>query len=167
MGKKVVQEDNIVTQKPQKKTKKTLEPHPEPEEQVQSKARPVENFSKKIKKAEAPTEQPKKKKQPQKKPELQKEKEVIKSEIEPLNENNYSDFVRTSTLKYSRIRKQTIKKLVIDKNLVKKAVKALLAHNEKSKEGKFNLLDTGDDFIYLEIVMSQVPTKHSIKPIQM
>lgn len=166
MGKKVVKEDNIVTQKPQKKSKKVQEVKPEPEEQPQSKVKPVIDNSKKIKKAEAPAKQQKKKKEQKKKPEISKEKEAIKTEIEPLNENNYSDFVRTATLKYSRIRKRTIQHLTIDKNLVKKAVKALLAHAEKSKEGKFNLLDTGDDFIYLEIVMSQVPSKHSIKPIQ-
>jgi hypothetical protein len=167
MGKKVVQEDNIVTQKPQKKAKKVQETQPAPEEQPQTKAKPIDDNSKKIKKAEAPAKQEKKKKEQKKKQVIEKEKETIKSEIEPLNENNYSDFVRTATLKYSRTRKRTIQKLSIDKNLVKKATKALLAHNEKSKEGKFNLLDTGDDFIYLEIVMSQVPSKHSIKPIQM
>lgn len=93
-----------------------------------------------------------------------KAKEEIPKEFATLD--NYSDFVKEETSKYLKIRKQTIKQLPIDPQQVKQAVKALVKYFNKTKSSS-NLLDTNDDFIYLEVVMSKVPTKYSIRPIQM
>jgi uncharacterized protein with ATP-grasp and redox domains len=77
-----------------------------------------------------------------------------------------SEFLAAETEKYRRIRKRTIEKLQVDKELVKKAVKALLKHYNNTK-AKNNLLDVDDDFIYVTITLSHVPEKYSIRPIQM
>jgi len=44
-------------------------------------------------------------------------------------------------------------------------VKALLSYQSKTKTTN-NLLDMGDDFLYLEVILNQVPTEYSIRPIQ-
>ena len=136
----------------------------------------VDKKSKKIKKEpEASKGQkeldPKALKKAAKNERLRKAKDKLKVDKVPIKKNidfiaSYPEFVKTETLKYKKIRERTIKKIIIDKELVKKAVKGLIKHHENTKN-KFNLLDSGDEFIYLEIIMSQVPTEYSIRPIQM
>lgn len=94
------------------------------------------------------------------------EKEQPKGEIEALDVNKYSEFVKTENAKYNRIRRRTIEVLKVDKYQVKKAIKALITHYNNTKN-KNQLLDSGDDFIYLEIILSEVPTQYSIRPLQM
>lgn len=93
------------------------------------------------------------------------EKEQPKGEIEVLDVNKYSEFVKTENARYNRIRRRTIELVKVDKYQVKKAIKALVTHYNNTKS-KNNLLDSGDDFIYLEIILSEVPTQYSIRPIQ-
>jgi hypothetical protein len=54
--------------------------------------------------------------------------------------------------------------VLLDSTQISAAVQALKALNSKKEK---DLLDIGDDFVYLEIVLSKVPAKHSIKPVQM
>jgi hypothetical protein len=169
MGKKPNTQENIISQKGEKKAKEVAQKLRAKEQaEEEKKAQEIQNASKKIKKEKAePKGAEKKKKKPvEKKPKLQAEKEETKGEIEHLDENKYADFVKTETLKYLKMRKRTIEKLPLDKDQVKKAVKALITHYQNEKSKSKNLLDTGDDFIYLEIIMSQVPEKYSIRPIQ-
>lgn len=164
MGKKQQPTDTIASKQDRKKAK-DLAPvlQAKEQQQPQSKAAPVAEASKKIKKV--PKDAKKKKEKPQQKPKLAAEKIPVQAAIDQLDVNHYSEFVKVNTVKYMKIRNTTIKKLAIDKNLVKKASKALLAHYQSSKKSN-NLLDSGDDFIYLEIVLSQVPTQYTIRPVQ-
>lgn len=166
MGKKVVDSDKITTKADKKAKKNVVVREPEPDNTEDEPTKLVAENSKKIKKESFQIKAEKKKKTGKGKPKLEREKEEVKANIEPLNENKYSEFVKTETLKYAKLRKRTIEKISLDKTLIKKAAKALLTHHENLKKKSRNLLDTGDDFIYLEIVMSQVPTQYSIKPIQ-
>lgn len=109
------------------------------------------------------TENKKKNKENKNKPKT--EKEQPKGEIEPLDVNKYSEFVKTENAKYNRIRRRTIEVLKLDKYQVKKAIKALITHYNNNKNSH-KLLDSGDDFIYLEIILSEVPTQYSIRPLQ-
>jgi len=170
MGKKQNTSENIISQKGEKKAKELAEKlKQKQQEEEASKAEQIQESSKKIKKekVQPKSDEKKKKKAIEKKPKLKKEKEEVQANIETLDVNRYADFVKTETLKYLKIRKRTIEKLQIDKNQVKKAVKALITHYQNQQSKSNNLLATGDDFIYLEIVMSQVPEKYSIRPIQM
>jgi hypothetical protein len=63
-----------------------------------------------------------------------------------------------------RIRSKLPKVLTIDKKQVAAAVKALKQLNAKKPK---DLLDIGDDFVYIEVILTRVPEKHSIKPVQM
>lgn len=169
MGKKQNTSENIISQKGEKKAKELAEKlKQKQQEEEASKAEQIQESSKKIKKekVQPKSDEKKKKKAIEKKPKLKKEKEEVQANIETLDVNRYADFVKTETLKYLKIRKRTIEKLQIDKNQVKKAVKALITHYQNQQSKSNNLLATGDDFIYLEIVMSQVPEKYSIRPIQ-
>jgi hypothetical protein len=53
----------------------------------------------------------------------------------------------------------------LDSAQISKAVDALKKLHSSKKEN--DLLDIGDDFVYVEIILSKVPKKHSIKPVQM
>jgi len=52
-----------------------------------------------------------------------------------------------------------------DKDQIKEAAKALITYHNASKKPN-QLLDTNDDFLYVEIILSEVPDKHSIRPVQ-
>lgn len=140
---------------------------------IEEKPAKIGKLSKPIQKEAKPEPKPKPQKKKkakeetkdgEKPPKLQAEK---KPQAKIFNKiENFSEFVQSETRKYQKIRKQTIAKIPIEPQQVKKAVKALLAHFEHAKPQN-NLLDTGDDFIYLEIVMGKVPMQYSIRPIQM
>jgi ribosome biogenesis protein UTP30 len=144
-----------------KEREKTPRRKEEKEEEVQDMAKKSKQIRKGDKEAQKSGGKSGK---PEKKPKLLKEKEKQSKVFKKIE--NYSEFALAETRKYQKIRKNTIAKIPIDAKQVKQAVKALLAHYESTKSQK-NLLDSNDDFIYIEIVMGKVPTEYSIRPIQM
>lgn len=64
--------------------------------------------------------------------------------------------------KLATIRTNLTKHLKLDNKLVQKAITVLKSISAQKKN---NILDIGDDFVYIEIVLSRVPQKHSIRPI--
>lgn len=68
---------------------------------------------------------------------------------------------------YKKYLKRTIKHIQLDEKLIKKAVKALQQYaKEKAEEDSKNLLQDDDKFITVNILLSEVPTKYSPKPLR-
>lgn len=88
-----------------------------------------------------------------------KVKAVVKPKIA-----DYASFVSAETQAYNQLRKKTIAKIKMDKEQIKKAAKSLLKYYSSVKKSN-DLLDNGDDFIYIEIVLSKVPEEFSIRPV--
>ncbi|EGR27405.1 hypothetical protein IMG5_195870 [Ichthyophthirius multifiliis] len=93
-----------------------------------------------------------------------KTKKIKKTIVNPLIKD-YSLYVSQENAKYQKLRKSSIKHIKLDKNLIKKAAKELINFYTKSKQTN-NLLDLQDDFIYIEIILSQIPENYSIRPLQ-
>lgn len=79
--------------------------------------------------------------------------------------DDYAAFVKAENHAYNQLRKRTIQKIKLDKELIKKAAKSLIKYHSGSKKQN-DLLDQDDDFIYIEIVLSKVPEEFSIRPLQ-
>jgi ribosome biogenesis protein UTP30 len=170
--------DKIISSKASQKAKELSDKIQAIQNQTANKSKVPSNVnpaSKKIKKEavavntgdkdKKAVKQQNKKKNKENKNKPKAEKEQPKGEIEALDVNKYSEFVRTENAKYNRIRRRTIEVLKVDKYQVKKAIKALITHYNNTKN-KNQLLDSNDDFIYLEIILSEVPTQYSIRPLQ-
>lgn len=83
-------------------------------------------------------------------------KMVDKKALKKMNEELYKKYL-----------KKTMKKIELDTKQIKKAVKALKKYAEdKIEENTLNLLRDEDKFITLNILLSEVPTKYSPKPLQ-
>jgi len=97
-----------------------------------------------------------------------KEQAKIVAEEEPdvLDIKTYGQVVKEQAEKYARLRRKTITKIQLDKYQIKNAVQSLITYHNANKK-KNQLLDNDEDFIYLEIVLSEVPAKYSIRPVQM
>lgn len=159
---KVIVEES--TQKPNKKEKAEKKNNKIEEEhnQVKSKEKKNEAKEKTVEKVSKKSKRIKKTNKPKPAEEVKKPKAIpLIPKIE-----NYADFVNTENTKIQKIRQRTIAKIKLDKNLIKKAVKSLLQYSHKKLNPK-DLLETGDSFIYLEITLSQVPEKYSIRPLAM
>ena len=171
MGKKVKNTDTIITDQDKKKSKNLAAKKQEQEEKEREKEQAqIEKSSKKIQKQSFEVKNLKKKKKQErlekaKQPKLKEEKSEVQGVAEKLDENRFDQFINNLAGKYDKIRKRTIQTIKLDKELIKKASKALIKHHNTSKN-QFNLLDNGEDFIYLEIIMSQVPEKYSVRPHQ-
>ena len=169
--------DKIVSDKDVKKAKDVVSKlEARQAEVLKNKPAPKESSllsaSKKIKKEPIVAKTDKKEKQSKKQKKakqpkvLPADKEPVKAEIATLDVNKFGEFIKTSSIKYNRIRRRTIEVLKIDKYQVKKAVQALQTFY-KANQNTNQLFGQEDDFIYLEIILSQVPEKYSIRPLQM
>jgi hypothetical protein len=101
---------------------------------------------------------------PDKKPVVvkkQKEQRIIKK-IEDFNK-----FHRLRTVKEARMRKSLSDHISIEPVRMLKAVKCLQKYIKEQKEKSKFLLEDEDEFIYIEITLSKLPTEYSIRPFQM
>ncbi len=92
-------------------------------------------------------------------------KEEVEQESNGLDVKNFAQIAQAQTEKYNRIRRQIMADVPFDKEQIKEAAKALITYHNASKKPN-QLLDSNDDFLYVEIVLSEVPDKHSIRPVQ-
>lgn len=68
---------------------------------------------------------------------------------------------------YKKYLKKVTKSIDLDSKLIKKAVKVLKKYTEhKSEKNALNLLTDDDKFITVNILLSEIPTKYSPKPLQ-
>jgi len=77
---------------------------------------------------------------------------------------DYAAFMAAENASYNLIRKRTIQKIKLDKELIKKAAKSLVSFHTGAKKPN-DLLDADEDFIYVEIILSMVPEQYSIRPV--
>ena len=78
----------------------------------------------------------------------------------------YKKYVTLKQKKLKNIRKSMIGHLGIDKFQVEKAVHALQNYNQANGPSNNLFEDSEEGFLYLEIVLSEVPAEYSIRPIQ-
>jgi ribosome biogenesis protein UTP30 len=90
---------------------------------------------------------------------------TAEEEPDVLDIKNFASFSKEQAEKYARLRRKTITKIQLDKHQIKNAVQALITFHNNNKK-KNQLLDNDEDFIYLEIVLSEVPARYSIRPVQ-
>lgn len=91
----------------------------------------------------------------------QKEKRVLKK-IEDFNK-----YHRLRTVKEARMRKSLSDQISIEPVNMLKAVKCLQKFIKEKKEKSKFLLEDEDEFIYIEITLSKLPSEYSIRPFQM
>ncbi len=109
---------------------------------------------------------PLKKERTVKKPKFQVvTEEIRKNKFETLDVNKYNEFIKANNTKYMRIRKRTIQLLKVDKNQVKKAAQSLIQNFMVSLK-KNELPSRPDEFIYLEIALTEGHQEFMVKPIQ-
>lgn len=80
--------------------------------------------------------------------------------------DNYHNYITEKLEKIRELKEKAKLKINLDTKLLKKAVKVLLDLHEKKRNPK-NLLETNEEFIYVEISFNKLPEKFSIRPIQM
>lgn len=90
-----------------------------------------------------------------------KEKKVLKK-IEDFNK-----FTRLRLIKEAKVKKGLTEKLQIDSVQILKAIKCLQSFLKESKEKSKFLLEDEDEFLYLELTFSKLPSEYSIRPYQM
>lgn len=90
-----------------------------------------------------------------------KEKKVLKK-IEDFNK-----FTRLRVIKEAKVKKTLGEKLTVDPAQLLKAIKCIQAFIKQLKEKSKLLLEDEDEFLYLEVTFSKLPTEYSIRPYQM
>jgi len=81
-------------------------------------------------------------------------------------EDHEGEHFRTTTT-FQKLKAQCVKTISLDKNLIKEATNALKQHAKVSAASKKDdLLEDDNDFIYIEVILAEVPTKHAVRPIQ-
>lgn len=91
------------------------------------------------------------------------EKKIAEEEVE-VEHLSYEDLVVETQKKMACALEQLRKKIKLDKKVVDKCIQALLKHHESHKSA--DILDINDDLVYVEVIVSQVPSAYSIRPQQ-
>jgi len=84
----------------------------------------------------------------------------------PAKISDFSSFMQRKLRRLAHRREKLVGRIQFDKAAVKTALEALLAYHQLHKKGN-DLFDVEDDFVYLEIVLNELPEKHSIRPVAM
>lgn len=90
-----------------------------------------------------------------------KEKKVLKK-IEDFNK-----FTRLRLIKEVRVKKALTDKVTVDPAQILKAIKCIQSFITQKKEKSKLLLEDDDEFLYLEVTFSKLPSEYSIRPYQM
>lgn len=79
------------------------------------------------------------------------EKEKMKTKITLASLDNFDNFINIDKSRIERIKKRTISKIILDRDIVKKSIFSLYNHHKKTRNP--------NDSIYLEIQVNQVPNE--------
>ncbi len=94
-----------------------------------------------------------------------KERKASHEESDVLDVKTFSQVSKEKAEEYAKCRRKTVASIPLDKHQIKNAIDALITYYNNNKK-KNQLLDNGEDFIYLEIILSEVPSTYSIRPTQ-
>lgn len=80
---------------------------------------------------------------------------------------DFNKFTRLRLVKEARVKKSLAERLSIEPAQALKAIKCIQSFLKQTKEKSKFLLEEDDEFLYVEVTLSKLPSEYSIRPYQM